>query len=103
MRVRSVAALAVILLGAFASGQAWAFSGDNDREDSSTSDRSEPAEEQPSANYRYSGNSFDFSMTRSPDASGSQQPARDVTNERGRPPQNRPGFIQRSIRTVFGD
>jgi len=95
--------MGAILAAALAvSAPAWAFSDSTDTGGSSSSSRDDD-DRASSADYRYSGNSFNFSMSRNvapqTDAATTQEP----NAERSQQQQSRPGFFRRGIRSIFGD
>jgi len=103
MTSRSIGLMGAILVAALAvSAPAWAFSDNSDSGSSSSSSRDDDDDRAPSADYRYSGNSFNFSMSRNlaqPNgASATQDPNADQTQQ-----QPRPGFFRRTMRSIFGD
>lgn len=102
--VLRLAGVAGLVLGvALACGQAEAFPGDSDNGGASGGARQTGPAEHPPADYRYSGNGFNFSMSRNATQPNASQSAQDNDTEPAQPSKQRHGLVQRIIRSIFGD
>lgn len=103
MTLRSAGIVGIVLGMMIVCGPAQAFPDDSDTDGASSEGRRNGPSEHPPVDYRYSGNGFNFSMSRNAtqpkDASSSQ----DSDAEQPQPSRAKPGFFQRIIRGIFGD
>jgi hypothetical protein len=98
---RFVGIVGVFLMTTAVCGPVQAFSDDSTKENAPAgSSRNDPSE-QPPAEYLYSGNNFNFSMSRHPSPLENTSASQETNPEP--PPRSRPGFFQRVIHSIFGD
>ncbi|PKU22007.1 hypothetical protein [Telmatospirillum siberiense] len=103
MTFRSAGIVGLVFATMLACGQARAFPGDSDNNGASGGGRQVRPAERPPADYQYSGNGFNFSMSRNVTQPNGSQPAQDADAEQPQPSRQRPGFFQRLFRGIFGD
>ena len=94
---------AILVAALTVSAPVWAFSDSTDTGGSSSSSRNDDDDRASSADYRYSGSSFNFSMSRNVAPQNDEATTQDTNAERSPQQQSRPGFFHRSIRSIFGD
>ena len=95
MMARTVGIVGTILVAMAVGAPAWAFS-DQSGDDSAAAAVQQDAP--PPADYRYSGNGFNVSMSRDPSRPGAAEAA-----DGPQPQPARPGFFGRILRSIFGD
>jgi hypothetical protein len=103
MTLRSVGVVGIVLGMMLACGPTQAFPDDSDNDGASGSERRDGPSEHPRADYRYSGNGFNFSMSRNVTPPNGVAPSQDADSEQTQPQRSKPGFFQRIMRDVFGD
>ncbi len=102
MTRRSLGMIGIVAALGLAAPPALAFSGDRPSDDGGSDYQSEPPDEPPPADYRYSGNGFNVSMSRDPAAPSdeSRPAATDESRQADQP--DRPGFFGRIFHDLFG-
>jgi hypothetical protein len=95
--------IGMILIGILVGGgAAQAFQIDSRRGAASDPAQSNALTGQPPSNYRYSGNSFNFSMSRNKTPSNDAAADTDA-EEKAASEKAQPGFFQRIFKSIFGD
>jgi len=100
MIARSVGIVGVVLVALAVSGPARAFSDESGNDGSSAGVQQDASPYPPPADYRYSGNGFNVSMSRNltqPDGNP------DADSRQPQPRQSQPGFFGRMLHSIFGD
>ncbi len=95
--------IGIVAAGLAAAGPAQAFSGDGPRDDGGSDYQSEPPDEPPPPDYRYSGNGFNVSMSRNPSRQPDESPPADAEESHAPDHPERPGLVGRIVRGLFGD
>ncbi|HXP98352.1 MAG TPA: hypothetical protein VN809_16685 [Telmatospirillum sp.] len=103
MTLKSIGVAGIVLGLMFACGPAQAFPDDSDHDGASVRERRDGPSDHPRADYRYSGNGFNFSMSRNVTQPNGESSSQDQDTEQTPPQRSKPGFFQRIIRDVFGD
>ena len=93
----------LIVIALIAAGHAYAFSDGGDESGSTyTAPRDEPSSQRPS-DYTYTGNTFNFSMSKDASQSTAEGTQPDSTAMKPEPAQTRrPGILKRLFRGIFG-
>jgi hypothetical protein len=91
------------LIGIVVCHGAQAFQIDSRGGATSNSGQSNALTGQPPSDYRYSGNSFNFSMSRTPSPPNGAASRDSDDADRAAADKSRPGFFERIIHAIFGD
>lgn len=103
MTSRSVGAIGIALLAMVVCSPAQAFPDDSDNAGSPPAWQQDRPPEQPPADYRYSGNGFNFSMSRSLTQPDGAPAAQGSDADQPPPSRSKPGFFRRTLHSIFGD
>lgn len=103
MNLRAAGIVGIVLGVMAACGPALAFPDDSDNDGASASGRQDGPAEHPPTDYRYSGNGFNFSMSRNATQPKDAPSSQDSDAEQTQQSRSKPGFFQRIIRSIFGD
>jgi hypothetical protein len=93
----------MVLVGILVCDSAQAFQIDSRRGAPPDPGQSNALTSQPPSHYRYSGDNFNFSMSRNPTPPNTVGPADSAATEKAAPEKSQPGFFQRIIHAIFGD
>jgi hypothetical protein len=96
--------IGAVMVAFAVSGPALAFSDDPPQHGGATNLQQTGPGEPSSPEYRYSGNGFNFSMSRTPGQPEASAASQDGAGDHPQPPPRaRPNFFQRTYRSIFGD
>jgi hypothetical protein len=94
--------LGLIVIGVIVGATAQAFQIDSRRDAASDHGQSDALTGQPPSDYRYSGDNFNFSMSRNKTPPNGTAANADAA-EKAAPKKAQPGFFRRIFNSIFGD
>jgi hypothetical protein len=103
MVLKPASLIGLVVAAMLAGGPVLAFSGDPGNDGPPTRGQPVGPENPPPADYRFSGNGFNFSMSKNAGQPASSQSTKDDDAEQTQSSRSKPGPLQRIFRSIFGD
>lgn len=98
---RSIGIVGIFLIVACSSAQA--YSEDSDNGDAPGAWQQDAPNDQPAADYRYSGNGFNVSVSRNLPQQNGAATSQESGAEQQQSSRSRPGFFKRMLRGILGN